>query len=213
MTFVRAQKTQIDSWEDIGNQGWNWESLFPYYKKSEHFDVPTTAQRAAGASYTAPDHGVDGPLRVGYPFELQNGSLHDQVEQAWSVLGMPHNVDVNGGNVRGFTVWQSTVDREANVREDASRAYYYPIKNRSNLYLYLNTTVNRITWADDTAPVARGVEITSSNGSIGYLDARREVIVSAGALRSPAILELSGIGNPQYAFLRETCITLMMIGS
>lgn len=197
MTYIRAQKAQIDSWETIGNPGWNWESLLPYYKKSEHFDAPTIAQLAAGASYEAANHGVDGPLIVGYPSQMQNGSLHSQVQQSWAALGMPRNIDPNGGAVRGFSIWPSTVDRAANVREDASRAYYHPVQDRPNLHVLLNTTVNRITWTDTTQAVANGVEITYSNGSTGYLEARNEVIVSAGSLRTPAILELSGIGNPQ----------------
>lgn len=197
MTYIRAQKAQIDSWETIGNPGWNWESLLPYYKKSEHFDAPTTAQLAAGTSYDTANHGVDGPLRVGYPFQMQNGSLHEQVQKSWAALGLPHNIDANGGDVRGYTIWPSTVDRAANIREDATRAYYYPVQDRPNLHVLLNTTVNRITWADTSEAVANGVEITRSNGSTGYLKANKEVIVSAGSLRTPAVLELSGIGNPQ----------------
>lgn len=103
--YVRAERTQIASWETIGNQGWNWESLFPYYKKNEHFDAPTTAQLAAGATFLTVDNGMDGPHRVGYPFELQKGSLHHQVQQSWQALGMPHNTDVNGSSVRGFIAW------------------------------------------------------------------------------------------------------------
>ena len=127
---------------------------------------------------------------------MQNETLHNQVQQTWGALGMPHNVDPNGGNVRGFNVWQSTLDRAANVREDASRAYYHPVQDRSNLHVFINTTVNQITWKDSGEVTASGIEITSSNGSTGFIGARKEVILSAGSLRSPAILELSGIGNP-----------------
>ena len=114
----------------------------------------------------------------------------------WANLGIPHNFGVNGGSVRGFTVWQSTMDREKNVREVAARAYYYPIENRPNLHVFLNTTANRITWKDCEGAVANGVEVSHQNGTVGTLAARKEVILSAGSLRSPAILELSGIGNP-----------------
>jgi choline dehydrogenase-like flavoprotein len=204
MTYIRAEKAQIDAWETIGNKGWNWANLIPYYKKSEHFDAPTAAQTRAGASYIAVDHGRDGPLKVGYPYGLLNGTLHEQVGQAWGALGIPHNSDVNGGSVRGFTVWQSTVDREANVREDAGRAYYYPVQSRPNLSVFLNTTVNRIVWKDGDEVIAKGVEVTSKNCSVSSLNARKEVILSAGSLRSPALLELSGIGNPACVFLLET---------
>jgi choline dehydrogenase-like flavoprotein len=197
MTYVRAEKAQIDSWADLGNPGWNWDNLFPYYLKSESFDVPTPAQLAAGASYEAVDHSESGLLKVGYPYGLLNGSLHETVIYTWANLGIPHNLDVNGGSVRGFTVWQSTLDRETNVREDAARAYYYPFQNRPNLHVYLNTTANRITWKNCGGVVADGVEVTYQNGTVGTLSASKEVILSAGSLRSPAILELSGIGNSE----------------
>ncbi|KFY74509.1 hypothetical protein V499_05464 [Pseudogymnoascus sp. VKM F-103] len=198
MTYVRAEKAQIDAWEKLGNSGWSWDDLFPYYLKSEQFDSPTSAQVEAGATYVSQQHGKKGPLNVGYGFGLLNGTYHEVVEQAWNNLGIPTSLDVNGGNVRGFTVWQSTMNRDANLREDAGRAYYYPVQSRPNLHVFLNTVANRITWRESTSEcaVAGGVEITAADGTVTTLDAKREVILSAGSLRSPAILELSGIGNP-----------------
>lgn len=101
--------------------------------------------------------------------------------------------------MRGFFVWPSTIDRDANVREDAARAFYYPVQGRQNLKVFLNTTVNRILWEDrngtDGVVRARGVEVTAQDGSVFEIGAEREVVLSAGSLRSPAILELSGVGN------------------
>lgn len=196
MTYIRAEKSQIDSWETLGNEGWNWNKLLPYYEKAEHFVVPTAAQDEAGASYLPSYHGKHGPLKVGYPYGLLNGSLVDGVEAAWHTLGISHISDANGGHVRGFTVWQSTLDRDANIREDAARAYYYPVQRRPNLHVFLNTTANKIIWESSISVVANGVEIASQNGTVSILRAKKEVIISAGSLRSPAILELSGIGNP-----------------
>ena len=198
MTYARAEKAQIDSWGAIGNEGWNWDSLFPYYEKSEDFEIPTTSQMKAGASYVARYHGEDGPLKVGYSYGLFNGSFHESVIDTWEKLGIPHNLDVNGGHVRGFTVWQSTLDREATVREDAARAYYYPVQTRPNLHVVLNATVRKIVWKDVASEaIADGVEVTDRNSVVSTLTARREVILAAGSLRSPAILELSGVGNPR----------------
>lgn len=196
MTYIRAEKAQIDAWEAIGNEGWNWDSLLPYYKKSEQFAIPTVAQLTAGASCVAGYHGERGPLKVGYPYSSINGSFVDDVETAWSTLDISHTPDANGGHVRGFTVAPQTLDRDANVREDAARAYYYPVAARPNLRVLLNTTVSRIIWKNCVEVVADGVEIRSPNGTLSVLKTRKEVIVSAGALRSPSILELSGIGNP-----------------
>jgi len=198
MTWIRGEKAQVDAWGTIGNEGWSWDELLPYYKKSEDFVAPTAAQIAAGASSDPADHGKGGPLKVGYSYGLQNGSLHESVETAWESLGMSPILDANGGHVRGFNVWQSTLDREANVREDAARAFYYPFQERLNLFVFLNTSANKIMWkTGGEGMTADGVEVTSSNGTVSSIKARREVIVSAGSLRSPTILEHSGIGNPR----------------
>jgi choline dehydrogenase-like flavoprotein len=197
MTYVRAEKAQIDAWGAIGSQGWSWDELFPYYKKSENFTIPNAKVLTAGGSYIPRYHGDSGPLRVGYYNDLLDGDFPGIVKTTWQNIGIPHNQDVNGGHVRGFTVWPSTLDRHANVREDAARAYYYPIQSRPNLYIFLNTTVSKILWKDPMGEVeADGVEMISSLGEVISLQANREVILSAGSLRSPAILELSGIGNP-----------------
>ncbi|KAF5877852.1 putative glucose oxidase protein [Botrytis fragariae] len=199
MTYVRAALQQIDSWQvGLGNTGWNWSTLYPYYKKSESFTIPTPAQTAAGASYIPAFHGQNGPLKVGYAYDLNNGTLFSQVGRAWESLGVKRSRDINGGNVTGHMVGPSTLDREKNVREDAARAYYYPVQGRPNLHVFLNTTARRIAWAGNLGATytAGGVEVLNSNGEIEIINATKEVIVSAGSLRSPAILELSGIGNP-----------------
>jgi choline dehydrogenase-like flavoprotein len=197
MTWVRGEKAQVDAWGAIGNEGWSWDELFPHYKKSEDFVAPSAAQLAAGASSDPAYHGEGGPLKTGYPYDLQNGSLHETVKTAWESLGMYPILDANGGHVRGLTEWQSTLDRDANVREDAARAFYYPFQDRPNLYVFLNTSASKVTWKSDGGdPTADGVEITASNGTVSIIKARREVIISAGSYRSPTILENSGVGNP-----------------
>jgi hypothetical protein len=74
--------------------------------------------------------------------------LHEQVEQAWGALGTPYIIDANGDSVRGFTVWRINLDRDANVRELAARAYYFPAQDRSNLYVLPISTANQIIWED-----------------------------------------------------------------
>lgn len=199
MTYIRAEKAQIDAWEKIGNKEWSWDSLFPYYKKSENFSIPTEAQISAGATNVGDYHGETGFLKTGYIYQLINGSFHDIVNTTWEYLGIPSRQDVNGGYMRGFNVWPSTVNRELFLREDAATAYYYPFQNRSNLFVFLNTTVNKITWKNKTGlkVIADGIEARSLNGTTYTIKARKEVIISSGSLRSPAVLEHSGIGNPK----------------
>lgn len=197
MSYTRAQRVQLDTWEAIGNTGWNWESLFPYYKKSEGFQVPTEQQIRHGADYYIDYHGEDGPLKVGWANFMTNSSVLPTLDETFTQLGVSYNRDVNGGNMVGLTSHPDTIDRKANVRHDAARAYYWPYQHRSNLKVISNTSTNRIIWANgsDDEAVAVGVEVTSSEG-VETIYASKEVILSAGSLKTPGILELSGIGNP-----------------
>ncbi|KAL4957462.1 hypothetical protein BDW69DRAFT_156146 [Aspergillus filifer] len=197
MSYTRAEDVQIDNWEKVGNKGWNWENLFQYYKKSEGFEVPTKDQIVHGANYNPDYHGTDGPLKVGWPNSMTNSSVVSALNETFESVGIHYNADSEGGHMVGFTVHPDTLDRENNVREDAARAYYWPYTSRSNLKIIPNTSANKLVWANSTHgdAVAVGVEVTGAHGTeIVY--ASKEVILSAGALRSPALLELSGVGNP-----------------
>ncbi|KAF2090331.1 GMC oxidoreductase [Saccharata proteae CBS 121410] len=200
MAYTRAENIQIDAWAALGNEGWTWDNLLPYYKKSESFETPNSAQTLAGATYNPAAHGEHGPLKVGWTASLLTSNLLSILKKTYANLGIPSIMDVNDGTMRGFNVYPKTVDTEANVREDAARAYYFPYANRSNLALMQNTVANRIIWSNDTLcleAVAAGVEITTSSGEIEVIKAAKEVIVSAGAIRSPGFLEHSGVGNPE----------------
>jgi choline dehydrogenase len=186
MTYIRAEKSQIDAWEAVGNKGWNWNSLWPYYRKSEQFDTATSPH--TGESYVGDYHGYSGPLNVGWATELNNGTLHETFNATVQALGIPSNPDLNGGSVRGYAVWQATYNRKEDKREDSARAYYLPIKNRPNLHIFDSTIANKIIWRNTTA-----IAVDTTNGT---LQVRKEVIVSAGAFKSPAFLEHSGVGNP-----------------
>ncbi|OOF90880.1 GMC oxidoreductase, partial [Aspergillus carbonarius ITEM 5010] len=197
MSYTRAENAQIDNWERVGNKGWNWKNLLKYYKKSEGFEVPTKDQVAHGASYNADVHGKDGPLKVGWPTAMTNGSVFTVLNETMEHLGIHYNPDANSGKMVGFTTHPDTLDRDNNVREDAARAYYWPYETRSNLKIISNTQADKIIWSNTTHgdAIATGIEVTGPYGK-ETIYASNEVILSAGALRSPALLELSGIGNP-----------------
>ncbi|GIC86366.1 GMC family oxidoreductase [Aspergillus udagawae] len=201
MSYTRAEEIQIDAWQWIGNQGWTWQILGPYYKKGKNFQIPTPAQYSAGANYNALYHGKSGPLLVGGTWDMQNSTVHTELRSTYEHLGIPYLPDVNGGKMHGYSMFSRTVNRAGNVREDAARAYNYPFASRPNLSVMLNTTGNRILWANQTGTlgpaVASGVEVTLSDGTIETIMANKEVILSAGSLTSPAILERFGVGNPE----------------
>ncbi|XPS80805.1 Choline dehydrogenase [Ascochyta lentis] len=201
MTYVRAEKRQIDAWEELGNEGWNWESLEKYYVEQESFSIPKEEQKANGATFEKCAHGYDGELDVGFTPYLTGQGAFDVLREAHEAQGYVWNKDVNTGNMSGFCTWPMTLDASKVVREDAARAFYYPVRSGQICIV-----------SDKTAS---GIQIVRSDGTIRTLQATEEVIVSAGSIRSPAILELSGIGNPSVlkSLGIETVVALSTVGS
>lgn len=199
MTYIRADAAEIDAWEALGNEGWNWNTLLPYYKRTERFAAPTEAQEEVGASFEPEYHGVHGNLRVGFRYALPNGSFHGLVQKTWEKVGYPVNPDVSSGETRGFDVWPMTIDRQSDLRWDSARAYYYPVEDRTNLVLIKGTGLN-LEWdneATDRTEKTNGVRYINGNNQTITVGADREVILCSGTLRTPLLLEMSGIGNPR----------------
>jgi choline dehydrogenase-like flavoprotein len=230
MTYIRPSSSQIDLLSQLGNTGWDWNTLFNASKASESFQPPSSALTALGAAYNASDHGFTGPLAVSFNPHLtySPANTHEILNETWAALGLDWNEDVNGGDLRGFTVWPQTLDGRADVREDAARAYYYPVEGRSNLAVFLNTTVTKVLWSDGMSSgeangcedcngmlkTAFGVEVLNQDGTAAILLADNEIILSAGSLRTPALLELSGVGNPRIVsnYSIPTVIDLPSVG-
>ncbi|CAG9989220.1 unnamed protein product [Clonostachys byssicola] len=196
--YIRGNKAEYDAWERLGNPGWNWDTLFPYFIRSEQFAIPTEAQREAGMTYLPQYHGNNGPLTTGHPLQVENGTFYNAARETCAQLGFSLNLDVNGGKNRGFGAYPKTMDRDANVRESAARAYYEPIDHRQNLKV-IQGAVKRIIFSDageGGKVVATGLEYADDQGHLASVTAAKEIIISTGAYVSPLILEASGIGNP-----------------
>ncbi|CAN9401760.1 unnamed protein product [Alternaria alternata] len=192
MTYLRAEAAQIDAWQQIGNAGWDWESLMPYYKKSEYIQEPSESQLLRGASIDPKTHGTTGPLAVGWTNNMMGEEVMSSINQTFDALGGP---------CEDLTVFPKTIERADNVREDAGRAYYWPVSKRPNLDIYLESFVEKMIWHPesehrDAKRTASGVVFSGLNGTRTTILANREVILSAGSLRSPLLLEQSGVGNP-----------------
>ncbi|KAF9527980.1 hypothetical protein CPB83DRAFT_792222 [Crepidotus variabilis] len=199
MTFVRPESAQIDLWEQLGNKGWNWSSLFENSKVAEHFVPPPSSQTALGAAYNPSYHGKEGHVGVGWTSAFIDTNAYQTFNTTWRNLAVPYNQDPNGGKLRGFSVWPYT--QKDDIRQDSARSYYWPIAAaRSNLQVFVNTTATRILWQKDATTgleVADSVESVGANGTKLTISASREVIISAGSIRSPLLLEQSGVGNAQ----------------
>lgn len=198
MTYIRPASSQIDLWPSLGLE-LDWDKYFAAGKKGEHFQVPSPALTALGANFENSSHGFTGPLQTCISPHMITGDFHDILNSTFKSMGIPPRPDFDGGELRGFGVQAVTQDGIADTREDAARAYYYPVKDRQNLVVMVNTTATHILWSQDGPSgnvVASAAEVVSQNGSISTIYADREIILSAGAIRSPAILENSGVGNP-----------------
>jgi choline dehydrogenase len=200
MTYIRGDAAQFDAWEkDLGITGWNWDTMLKYYKKVESFLAPEEWQVDAGATYDPSFHTSEGDLHVGFIPDLINGSFYHHTEDGWDAAGLPKNKDANTGSTRGFDVFPQTIDSKLNKRWDAATAFFWPVdSDRENLKLY-NGTAQKILWKKQSKcnsdARASGVEYKAANGETMQLMAKKEVILAAGALRSPLILENSGVGH------------------
>lgn len=110
MVYIRGDKAGYDAWKDLGNEGWNWESIFSYAKKGEHFVPPGKVQIAGGAKYDQEAHGEQGPLTVGFPPVISTSSFYNSARSTWKALGLASIDDLNGGDPHGFAAAPQTLD-------------------------------------------------------------------------------------------------------
>lgn len=187
MVFIRGQPEDFEDWKAMGNPGWGWDDVLPYFKKLETNDQGGDAFRGAG-----------GPVHVA----TMDRDLHPLCKTfiaAGQEVQYPHNPDFNGVSQEGVGTYQNTAKN--GMRMSAARAYIRPAKGRSNLRIETHAHARTI---DFDGKRATGVTY-SQRGKIKSATARREVILSAGAVNSPQLLQLSGIGPG--ALLRRFGIT------
>ena len=178
MVYIRGHAADYDSWRQQGNVGWGYEDVLPYFKKSMN-------QERGEDDY----HGVGGPLNV------KDGNskmpIHRQFIDAGIEAGYPFNPDFNGAEQEGVGPIQLT--KVGNKRCSAARGYLTPIMNRNNLTIETDARLTRIVLEDGRAT---GVEYLHK-GEVKKAKASREVLLCAGAVQSPQLLKLSGIGNAE----------------
>ncbi|KAH0290982.1 choline dehydrogenase [Aureobasidium namibiae CBS 147.97] len=205
MVYLRPTADEIDSWSVLGNTGFSWDSLLPYFKKSEHFQLPTDPRpRAiAEASYESSVHGFIGPVKLGWGNDLAPGVFGQALNTTWQSLGFSWNADPNSGNNTGLGLFPIEKDTVLQIRQDSARSYYLPVIGRPNLHAFTNTTALDINLdsgkshhGPKSAVVAKGVNVILPSGRKQLLRSKQEVILSAGTYRTPGLLERSGIGNP-----------------
>jgi choline dehydrogenase len=176
MIYMRGQPEDYDQWERLGNKGWGWEDLLPLFKRSE--------SNARGADAF---HGDSGPLCVTDPVEV-HPAAKDFITACINE-GIPHSADLNAPPYPAVGLRQYTI--QAGKRHSAYKAFIEPMRGRANLTILTDARVTRVLCE---AGVATGVQVLHG-GQMRTIAAAREVILSGGALASPQILMVSGIGD------------------
>jgi len=177
MVFIRGQHQDYDDWRDLGNPGWGWQDVLPYFRKLETFSDGANEFR-----------GDSGPLYVNNVSEQYHPLCHRFVAAAQQA-GFNYNPDFNGADQEGVGFYQ--INTRNGRRMSAARAYLHPALRRPNCEVITHAQVTRIRF---TGKVANAVEFIHK-GKSRSLQAKREIIVSAGAINSPQLLQLSGIGD------------------
>lgn len=198
LMYVRGSEKDYDSWETLGNKGWGWKGLLPYFKKHETLERSQPHQNPMFFPVDQDDagtfHGTDGPIHVSFndwysPFE------YDFCEAAYAVAGGQRTLkDAWGGDHMGFYSSLGVVNRsdDSGKRSYSATGYLRPNLHRPNLKVLTSSHVTRIVLEGARAT---GVEFIS--GADTYkISCNQEIVLSAGVIQSPQILELSGIGNP-----------------
>ncbi|KAF8179476.1 alcohol oxidase [Pholiota molesta] len=191
--FHRPPKWDIDAFEKLGNPGWNWELLKKYFEKSSGFIPPS--QKAEAVSYDITQRNTTGPLKYSYPLVLSGfeGAYHEALKS----IGIHRLEDLLFGETKGTWITPVTIDPRTQTRSYAANMYYTPNADRKNLTVLVSSQVTKINLHKDSADgiaTATGVQFVHE-GKAHVVHAKKEVILSAGAIMSPQILELSGIGN------------------
>ncbi len=196
MVYIRGQADDYDDWRDLGNPGWGWQDVLPYFRKSETWSGGAGEYR-----------GGDGPLHVS-DVSAQHHPICRRFFDAAHELGIGFNPDFNGETQEGVGYYQITT--QGGRRMSAARAYLHPALKRPNCTVF---TYARTTRIEFDGRCAQAVEF-DRGGERQRVRARREIILSAGSINSPQLLQLSGVGAGAtlQKFGIETIVDLPGVG-
>ncbi|MBS0254878.1 MAG: GMC family oxidoreductase N-terminal domain-containing protein [Proteobacteria bacterium] len=177
MVHVRGLPHDFDDWAEMGNPGWDWQAVLPHFIRAEDSEIEEPGWRGKGG----PQHVTDMRRRV-HP-------LCDNFFAAGRELGLPESPDFNGSHPEGLGIWQ--IDTRAGWRSSTANAYLHRTPGRSNIELVTRAQATRLLFDG-----ARAVGVDYRRGRVSHsARARREVIVAAGSIASPQLLQMSGIGD------------------
>src|SRR5215475_12490460 len=179
MVFVRGQSQDYDTWAQLGNRGWSYREVLPIFRDMESF------QGDADDEY----RGRNGPLKVSE--NIETGPLYDALIKAAGQVGIDYTKDYNGASQDGIGMTQATI--RGGRRMSTAVCYLDPARSRPNLSIVANALTEGLLFDGKRCVGVR----YKLNGQQHEARATREVVVSAGSINSPQLLELSGVGQPE----------------
>ncbi|KAJ7230526.1 GMC oxidoreductase [Mycena pura] len=197
-SWTKPPARDVNAIEALGNPGWNWEEYSKYTRISETFHVAAKEQSDLYPHTHDPAfRGNSGPIQVTAPHSVY--TVDRLFQETLVKKGLKPILDPYGGDINGAWMASANLDPKSWTRSYAATAYYLPNRERKNLVVLTEATVGRVLFADAASGkdlTATGVEFIHGGKTL-KVHARREVILSAGAIKSPQILELSGIGRKE----------------
>ena len=178
LLYVRGQPQDFDQWRQLGNDGWSWDDVLPYFKRAENWEGAVAEER-----------GIGGPLNVSE--NKVDRKIIDAWVQAATNAGFQRTSDYNQEDQEGVGYFQMTMKNGR--RCSSAAAYLKPVRQRSNMHVFTGAHTEKVLFDEKRATGVR----CRFNGKTINIRAHKEVILSAGAIGSPQILMLSGIGDPK----------------
>jgi choline dehydrogenase len=176
MGYVRGNRHDYDRWQELGNKGWSYADVLPYFKKIENYEGKASDYRGRGGPLTVTDVPSINPLTSAFI-------------KAGEELGWLRNDDFNGASQEGFGTFQFTIGQGR--RQSTAVGYLHPAESRPNLTIWTDTLVTRLLFEGTHAV---GIAYLKKDGVEKQVRANKEVILSGGAINSPQLLMLSGVG-------------------
>ncbi|KAI0837761.1 putative GMC oxidoreductase [Hypoxylon sp. FL0890] len=198
---IYPSKSGFNTWEKSGNPGWGWETMKSYFRKFHTFTEPQEKlKKEFMLDYLTGAHGTDGPIQISYGSEEGFPPFLQAWPRAWSTLCKPIDGDPISGVAVGAFNNAATLHPTTRERSHAGNAYFSDkVARRPNLRVITEALVEKILLTRETGDSsnlrATGVTLVGKDGQRQQVSARREVILAAGAIKSPQLLELSGIGS------------------
>ena len=182
LLWIRGQSNDYDNWRQQGNTGWGWDDVLPYFLRSENNELGKNEF-----------HNDKGPIAV--TNKKINLKMLEEFQNAAEEFGIPRTNDFNKGDNFGVGYFQFTTTRKKllKLRCSAAKGYLNPAKKRSNLKITVNAHVQKINFSGKKAISVNFYD----NGKLTTVKANREILLSAGSIGSPHILQVSGVGAPK----------------